>query len=88
MKILFNVFVRLFVAFLAARFLLGWLGIGSPEALLGLALGLVGLSYLIKVLESYYQRTWQSKMAELGWRLARGLIGLNQVKDRGRRSTE
>jgi hypothetical protein len=88
MKTLFNVFVRLLAAFLVAKLLLGLLGAGSPAALLGLALGLVGLSYLLKVLEVYYQRTWQSKAAELGWRAARGLIGLNQLKDKGRRSSD
>jgi hypothetical protein len=81
MKFVFNLFIRLFLAFLAAKLLLGLLGRGSPETLLGLALGLVGLSYLIKFLEIYYQRTWQSKMAELGWRAARFLIGLNQLGD-------
>ena len=82
MKFLFNLFVRLLLAFLLAKFLLGFLGWGRPATLLGLALILVGLTYLIKFLESYYQRTWQSKMAELGWRVARFLIGLNQVGDR------
>jgi hypothetical protein len=82
MKFLFNLFVRLLLAFLAAKFLLSLLGGGSPAILLGLALILVGLTYLIKFLENYYQRTWQSKMAELGWRVARFLIGLNQVGDR------
>ena len=82
MKFLFNLFVRLLLAFLVAKFLLSLLGGGSPAILLGLALILVGLTYLIKFLENYYQRTWQSKMAELGWRVARFLIGLNQVGDR------
>ena len=82
MKILFNVFVRLLLAFLVAKFLLGLLGGGSPAALLGLSLFLVGLTYLVKFLENYYQRTWQSKMAELGWLVARFLIGLNQLGDR------
>ena len=82
MKFLFNLFVRLLLAFLLAKFLLGFLGGGSPAILLGLALILVGLTYLVKFLENYYQRTWQSKMAELGWRVARFLIGLNQVGKR------
>jgi hypothetical protein len=82
MKFLFNLTIRLFLAFLVAKFMLGFLGGGSPASLLGLALGLVGLTYLIKFLETYYQRTWQSKMAELGWSLARFLIGLNQLDHR------
>ena len=82
MKFLFNLFIRLLLAFLAAKFLLSLLGGGSPATLLGLALFLVGLTYLVKFLENYYQRTWQSKMAELGWRVARFLIGLNQLNDR------
>ncbi len=86
MKILFNFFVRLFLAFLAAKFLLGILGGGSPEILSGVTLFLVLLSYLVKVLELYYQRSWQSKMAELGWRAARVLIGLNQLNDKRPRS--
>ncbi len=79
MKIIFNLFVRLLLAFLAAKFLLSLLGGGSPAILLGLSLFLVGLTYLIRFLEKYYQRTWQSKMAEVGWRVARFLIGLNQL---------
>jgi hypothetical protein len=82
MKIIFNLFVRLFLAFLAAKFLLSLMGGGSPAILLGLALILAGLTYLIKFLENYYQRTWQSKMADWGWRLARFLIGLNQLHRR------
>ena len=82
MKYLFNLFIRLLLAFLAAKFLLGLFGGGSPTALLGLALILVGLTYLVKFLETYYQRTWQSKVAELGWRAARFLIGLNQLEHR------
>ncbi len=85
MKILFNLSIRLLLAFLVAKFLLGILGGGSPETLLGLSLFLVGLTYLIKLLEIYYKRSWQSKMAELGWRVARFLIGLNQLKDSKRR---
>ena len=86
MKILFNLFIRLFLAFLAAKFILSLLGGGSPAVLLGLSLFFVGLTYLVKFLENYYQRTWQSKMAELGWRVARFLIGLNQLDDKRPRS--
>ncbi len=82
MKFFFNLAIRLFLAFLVAKFMLGLLGGGSPATLFGLALCLVGLTYLVKFLETYYQRTWQSKMAELGWRLARFLIGLNQLEHR------
>ena len=82
MKFLFNLFIRLLLAFLASKFILGLFGGGSPTALLGLALILVGLTYLVKFLETYYQRTWQSKMAELGWRASRFLIGLNQLNHR------
>jgi hypothetical protein len=74
---LFNLAVRLFLAFLVAKLLLGG---GNPAMLLGLALGLVGLTYLIAWLERLYQRSWQSKAMELGWRLARFFIGLNQVE--------
>jgi hypothetical protein len=82
MKILFNLSIRFLLAFLVAKFLLSLLGGGDPAALLGLALLLVGLTYLVKFLEKYYQRTWQSKMAEVGWRFARFLIGLNQLGGR------
>jgi hypothetical protein len=82
MKFLFNFTVRLFLAFLLAKVALNLLGAGNPATLLGLALALVGLTYLVKYLESYYQRTWQSKVAEIGWRCARFLIGLNQVRPR------
>jgi hypothetical protein len=82
MKFLFNFFIRLFLAFLAAKFILGLVGSGSPTVLLGLAAVLAALTYLITFLETYYQRTWQSKVAELGWRCTRFLIGLNQVKHR------
>lgn len=77
---LFNLAVRLFLAFLVAKFLLGLLGGGSPAILLGLALGLVGLTYLMAWLERLYQRSWQTKAMELGWRLGRFFIGLNQVE--------
>jgi len=79
---LFKLAIRGFLAFLAAKLLLGLLGGGSPALLLALALALTGLTYLIAWLERYYQRTWQSKAAQLGWRLARFLIGLNQVDDK------
>jgi hypothetical protein len=82
MKFLFNLFIRLLLAFLVSKFILGLFGGGSPIPLLGLTLILLGLTYLVKFLETYYQRTWQSKMADLGWRAARFLIGLNQVKHR------
>ncbi len=82
MKFLFNLSIRLFLAFLVAKFTLSLLGGGNPTTLLGLALILVGLTYLVTFLETYYQRTWQSKMADLGWRLARFFIGLNQLDHR------
>jgi hypothetical protein len=82
MKFLFNLCIRLLLAFLAAKFFLDLAGGSSAAALLGLAAVLVGLTYLISFLETYYQRTWQSKFAELGWRCARFFIGLNQIKHR------
>jgi hypothetical protein len=82
MQLAFNLAIRFLLAFLAAKVLLSLLGGGRPVTLLGLALSLVGLSYLISFLENYYQRTWQSKAAELGWKVARFLIGLNQVNPR------
>lgn len=82
MQIIFNLSIRLFLAFLAAKLLLSLLGGGSPVMLLGFTLSLVGLSYLVSFLENYYQRTWQSKVADLGWKVARFLIGLNQVDRR------
>ncbi len=85
---LFNLALRLFLAFLAAKLLLNLLGGGSPAMLLGLALGLVGLTYVIAWLERLYQHSWQSKVAELGWRLARFCIGLNQVDQRPPRNQE
>ena len=88
MTALFSFAIRLLLAFLAAKLLLGLLGGGSPALLLVLALALTGLSYLITWLERYYERTWQSKAAELGWRLARFLIGLNQIRDKKARSAE
>ena len=82
MKFLFNLSIRLFLAFLVAKLTLSLLGGGNPTTLLGLALILVGLTYLVTFLETYYQRTWQSKVADLGWRLARFFIGLNQLDHR------
>jgi hypothetical protein len=82
MKFLFDFTIRLFLAFLLARVVLNLLGGGSPAALLGLAVCLVALTYLVKFLEAYYQRTWQSKMAEIGWQVARFFIGLNQLQKR------
>jgi hypothetical protein len=82
MKLLFNFFIRLFLAFLLARVALNLLGGGSPAVLLGLSVCLVALTYLVTFLEAYYQRTWQSKVAEIGWQVARFLIGLNQLQNR------
>ena len=81
MQFLFSFAIRLLLAFLAAKLLLGLRGGGSPALLLGLALALTGLTYLTAWLERSYQRTWQSQAAALGWRLARFLIGLNQVRN-------
>jgi hypothetical protein len=82
MKFIFNFAIRLFLALLLAKVSLNLLGGGSPAALLGLAVCLVGLTYLVTFLEAYYQRTWQSKVAEIGWKVARFLIGLNQLQNR------
>ncbi len=87
MQFLFSFAIRLLLAFLMAKLLLGLLGGGSPALLLSLALALAGLTYFITWLERYYERTWQSKAAELGWRLARFLIGLNGLQDKQRRQT-
>jgi hypothetical protein len=43
-------------------------------------MGLVDLTYLVKFLEAYYQRTWQNKVAEIGWKVSRFFIGPNRVR--------
>ncbi|MBM4288482.1 MAG: hypothetical protein FJ135_10125 [Deltaproteobacteria bacterium] len=89
MKIVFNFFLRLFLAFLVAKseeVFFGIMGGDGLENLLVLTAFFVLLSYLVNFLESYYHRSLQSKLAELGWRAARFLIGLNQLGGKGPRS--
>jgi hypothetical protein len=84
MQFLFSFAIRVLLAFLAVKLLLGLLGGGNPALFLGLTLALTGLTYLIAWLERSYQRTWQGQAAALGWRLARFLIGLNRVNKKTR----
>ncbi|MCL6620933.1 MAG: hypothetical protein K6T55_02425 [Syntrophobacterales bacterium] len=83
-RILFPFAVRLFLSFLAAKFLLGLLGVGSPRALLLLSLALVGNIYLFDLLDRYYEGAWRRALSprELGWRAARLSVWLNRVRRR------
>ncbi len=81
MNFLFHFALRLFLAFLTAKFFLSLLGGGSPALLLILALSLTGLSYGLAWLNRRYRLTWHRQAAALGWRLARFLISLNLLQD-------
>lgn len=85
MKTVFNFFLRLFLALLVAKceeVFFGIMGGDGLENLLVVTAFFVSLSYLVTYLEHHYHRAWHDKMAELGWRVARFLIGLNQLKDK------
>jgi hypothetical protein len=71
MKNLFSFFIRLFAAFLISKVILGALGADMPVPLLGMALSLVLVSYVLK--------RWGGK---IGWLVARLLISLNQLPSR------
>jgi hypothetical protein len=84
MSSLFRFSVRLLGAFLVAKFLLGLLGADTPQVILGFSLLLVFLTYLFDWLDRYYQGAWRRALspAEIGWRMARFLIGMNQLPNR------
>jgi hypothetical protein len=59
MKRIFGFFLRLFLAFVAAKLLLGRLELDTPAYLLGLALLLVANTYVFDFLEYYHQGAWR-----------------------------
>jgi hypothetical protein len=63
MKRVFGFFLRLFVAFVAAKLLLGHLGLDTPKYLMGLALVLVANTYVFDFLEYYHQGAWRRLLA-------------------------
>ncbi len=82
MKILFSFFVRFFVAFLVAKFILGLLGAASPERLLVLTFVLLCNTYLFDLLDWYYDGVWRRSLnpRELGWLCTRLSVMLNAVR--------
>ncbi len=82
MSILFRAMLRLFVAFLAAQLVLGLLGGATLQGLLGFSLSFVLLWYAFDVLDWYFDGAVRRALSpqNLGWRLARFLIGLNVVE--------
>jgi hypothetical protein len=83
-RILFPFAVRLFLSFLAAKFLLSLLGVGSPGPLLLLTGVLVANLYLFDLLDWYYEGAWRRALSprELGWLAARLSVWLNRVRRR------
>jgi hypothetical protein len=63
MKRVFGFFLRLFIAFAAAKLLLGHLGLDTPKYLIGLALLLVLNTYVFDFLEYYHQGAWRRLLA-------------------------
>lgn len=63
MKRVFGFFLRLFIAFVAAKLLLGRLGVDTPAYLLGLALLLLANTYVFDFLEYYHQGAWRRLVA-------------------------
>ncbi len=63
MKRLFGFFLRLFIAFVAAKLLLGHLGLDTPKYLVGLALVLVANTYVFDFLEYYHRGSWRRLLA-------------------------
>ena len=70
-KTVFSFFVRLLVAFLMSKVILGFLQAETPASLLGLA--------VILVLSSYALERWGP---QIGWAVSRFLISLNQLPSR------
>ncbi len=82
MHLLFSFFVRLFVAFLAAKFVLGLLDAASPDRLIFLSLILLLNTYLFDLLDWYYDGAWRRTLIprELGWFLTRFSVRLNSLR--------
>ncbi len=86
MTALFIFALRVLGGFLAAKFLLGLLGEGSPGSLLLLTSLLVANLYLFDVLDWYYEGAWRRALTprEMGWLLTRLAVWLNRVRPRSR----
>lgn len=90
MKTLFTLALRFFGCFVAAKFLLGLLGVGSAGALLLLTSLLVANLYLFDLLDWYYEGAWRRALTpkELGWLMTRLTVWLNRVRPQSRKSQE
>lgn len=86
MKPLFTLALRFFACFVAAKFLLGLLEVGSAGALLLLTSLLVANLYLFDLLDWYYEGAWRRALTpkELGWLMTRLMVWLNRVRQRSR----
>lgn len=90
MKALFTLALRFFGCFVAAKFLLGLLGMGTAQALLLMTCVLVANLYLFDLLDWYYGGSWRRALApkELGWLMTRLSVWLNRVRPQSRKSQE
>jgi hypothetical protein len=81
MTIAFKFFVRFLAAILIAKFSLGLLGADTLPGLLWGSLGLVLLTYLFDLLDWFSKGALRRALRpkEIGWRVARLLIGMNMV---------
>lgn len=59
MNLTFSFFLRLFIAFVAAKLILGHLEADTPAYLLGLTLLLVANTYLFDLLEYWHREGWR-----------------------------
>jgi hypothetical protein len=63
MKLVFGFFLRVFIAFVAAKLILGHLGADTPGYLVGLTLLFVANTYFFDFLEYYHQGVWRRLQA-------------------------
>jgi hypothetical protein len=63
MKRVFGFFLRLLIAFVAAKLILGRLNLDTPKYLIGLALLLVLNTYVFDFLEYYHEGAWRRLLA-------------------------
>ena len=82
MKLVFTFFVRLFIAFLAAKVLLHALGTDRPSHLVALTLALLVNTYLFDYLECREEGAWRRSLSpeETGWLVAKAKAWWHRLK--------
>jgi hypothetical protein len=84
MKTMFSFFVRLFISFLVAKFILDLWGAATPGRLMGLSLVFLSNTYLFDLLDWYYEGAWRRALrpGELGWLMTRLSVMVNTLRRR------